>query len=118
MRQIIFGGEGFVGRHLAPKLIADGEEVVVVDIVKSDLPHYSKARFVQCDVTDAAQVQAVGIKADDMVYNLSAKMLSPIQVRAKRQRFLLSGELSRHREHHSRDGARPMRASSCTIRRT
>jgi dTDP-glucose 4,6-dehydratase len=87
MRQIIFGGDGFVGRHLAPKLIADGEEVVVVDIVKSDLPHYSKARFVKCDVTDAAQVQAVGIRADDMVYNLSAKMLSPIQVRAKRHEF-------------------------------
>jgi len=87
MRQIIFGGDGFVGRHLAPKLIADGEEVVVVDIVKSDMPHYAKARFVQCDVTDPAQVQAVGIKADDMVYNLSAKMLSPIQVRAKRHDF-------------------------------
>jgi dTDP-glucose 4,6-dehydratase len=87
MRQIIFGGDGFVGRHLAPKLIADGEEVVVVDIVKSDLPHYSKARFVKCDVTDAAQVQAVGIRADDMVYNLSAKMLSPIQVRDKRHEF-------------------------------
>ena len=87
MRQIIFGGDGFVGRHLAPKLIADGDEVVVVDIVKSDLPHYANARFIQCDVTDAAQVQAVGIKSDDMVYNLSAKMLSPIQVRAKRHDF-------------------------------
>ena len=29
----------------------------------------------------------VGIRADDMVYNLSAKMLSPIQVRAKRHDF-------------------------------
>ena len=29
MRHIIFGGDGFVGRHLAPKLLADGEEVVV-----------------------------------------------------------------------------------------
>ena len=87
MRQIIFGGDGFVGRHLAPKLIADGEEVVVADIVKSDLPHYRKAAFVQCDVTDPASVAKVGIRADDMVYNLSAKMLSPIQVRAKRHDF-------------------------------
>jgi dTDP-glucose 4,6-dehydratase len=38
-------------------------------------------------VTDQASVFAVGIKADDMVYNLSAKMLSPIQVRAKRHEF-------------------------------
>ncbi|MBS3651304.1 NAD(P)-dependent oxidoreductase [Pseudaminobacter sp. 19-2017] len=87
MRQIIFGGDGFVGRHLAPKLQADGHEVVVADIVKSDLPSYRSVRFVHCDVTDPASVEAVGIRADDMVYNLSAKMLSPIQVRAKRHDF-------------------------------
>lgn len=87
MRHVIFGGDGFVGRHLAPKLIADGDEVVVADIVKSDLPHYRNVRFVQCDVTDPDAIAAVGLKADDMVYNLSAKMLSPIQVRAKRHDF-------------------------------
>lgn len=87
MKHVIFGGDGFVGRHLAPKLLADGAEVVVADIVKSDLKHYRAARFVKCDVTDAASVEAVGLKADDMVYNLSAKMLSPIQTRAKRHDF-------------------------------
>lgn len=87
MRHIIFGGDGFVGRHLTPKLIADGEEVIVADIVKSELPHYRKAQFIKTDVTDTASVAAVGIKPDDMVYNLSAKMLSPIQVRAKRHDF-------------------------------
>ena len=87
MRQIIFGGDGFVGRHLAPKLVADGHEVVVADIVKSDLPHYRQARFVTCDVTDAAAVTRVGLQPGDMVYNLSAKMLSPLQVRAKRHDF-------------------------------
>ena len=87
MRHVIFGGDGFVGRHLAPKLLADGEDVVVADIVRSDLPHYRAARFVTCDVTDPASVAAVGLKPDDMVYNLSAKMLSPIQVRARRHDF-------------------------------
>ena len=87
MKHVIFGGDGFVGRHLAPKLLADGEEVVVADIAKGDFPHYGKARFVSCDVTDRNQVSAVGIKAGDMVYNLSAKMLSPLQVRAKRHDF-------------------------------
>ncbi len=87
MRHIIFGGDGFVGRHLAPKLLADGHEVVVADIARSDLPHYAKVRHVHCDVTDRASVAAVGLKADDMVYNLSAKMLSPLQVRAKRHDF-------------------------------
>ena len=87
MRHVIFGGDGFVGRHLAPKLVADGEEVIVADIVKSELPHYRSVRHIHCDVTDPSSIAAVGLKADDMVYNLSAKMLSPIQVRAKRHEF-------------------------------
>jgi dTDP-glucose 4,6-dehydratase len=87
MRHVICGGDGFVGRHLAQKLAADGEDVIVADIAKSDLPHYRKVRHVHCDVTDAASVAAVGLRDDDMVYNLSAKMLSPIQVRAKRHEF-------------------------------
>ncbi|TJX06366.1 MAG: NAD(P)-dependent oxidoreductase, partial [Mesorhizobium sp.] len=64
-----------------------GEEVVVADIVKSDLPHYRSVRYIKCDVTEPASVSCVGVRADDMVYNLSAKMLSPIQVRAKRHDF-------------------------------
>jgi dTDP-glucose 4,6-dehydratase len=87
MRHIIFGGDGFVGRYLAPKLLADGHEVIVADIVKSDLAHYRNARFIHADVTDIEAVRKVDIRADDMVYNLSAKMLSPIQIRAKRHDF-------------------------------
>jgi dTDP-glucose 4,6-dehydratase len=87
MKHIIFGGDGFVGRYLAPRLLADGHEVVVADIVKSDLSYYRDARFVPTDVTDPDSIRKLGIDADDMVYNLSAKMLSPIQVRAKRHDF-------------------------------
>ncbi|MBN9334786.1 NAD(P)-dependent oxidoreductase [Devosia sp.] len=87
MRHIIFGGDGFVGRHLAPRLLKDGHEVIVADIVKSDLPHYRDVQFVKTDVTSEISVRDLGIKPDDMVYNLSAKMLSPIQVRAKRHDF-------------------------------
>ena len=87
MKHVIFGGDGFVGRYLARDLMERGEEVVVADIAKSPLPHYGKVRHVRCDVTDAASVSAVEIDADDMVYNMSAKMLSPIQVRAKRYEF-------------------------------
>ncbi|SJZ51280.1 NAD-dependent epimerase/dehydratase family protein [Consotaella salsifontis] len=87
MKHIVFGGDGFVGRHLSEKLVDQGEEVVVVDIAKSNLPHYAKARHLHVDVTDAAAVAAVPIAPDDMVYNLSAKMLSPIQTRAKRHDF-------------------------------
>jgi dTDP-glucose 4,6-dehydratase len=87
MKHVIFGGDGFVGRHLAARLVKDGEEVVVCDIVKSDLPHYAKCRFIHLDVTKKADFDKVDIAPIDMVYNLSAKMLSPIQVRAKRHDF-------------------------------
>ncbi len=87
MKHVLFGGDGFVGRHLAQKLVADGESVLVADIVKSDLPHYAQCEFLHTDVTDPAAVRAVPIAADDMVYNLSAKMLSPIMPRAKRHDF-------------------------------
>ena len=63
MKHVLFGGDGFVGRHLAQKLIADGESVLVADIVKSDLPHYAQCEFLQTDVTDPAAVPAVPIAA-------------------------------------------------------
>ncbi|MEO0923604.1 MAG: NAD(P)-dependent oxidoreductase, partial [Pseudomonadota bacterium] len=87
MKHVIFGGDGFVGRHLAKKLIEEGEEVLVADVVKSDLAIYDKCAFIRTDVTDAEQVNAVDIQADDMVYNMSAKMLSPIMKRAERYDF-------------------------------
>lgn len=87
MKHILFGGDGFVGRQLAARLVADGEEVIVADIARGDVPHYSDCTFIELDVTDKAAFSRVDIKADDMVYNLSAKMLSPIQVRAKRHDF-------------------------------
>lgn len=87
MKHIIFGGDGFVGRYLASDLADRNQKVVVADITKSALPHYGQVQHVRCDVTDAASVMAVDIDPDDMVYNMSAKMLSPIQVRAKRYEF-------------------------------
>ena len=87
MKHVIFGGDGFVGRHLAQKLSGEGAEVVVLDIAKSDLPHYAEVAHITLDVTDRQAVMKAPIAPDDMVYNLSAKMLSPIQVRAKRHDF-------------------------------
>ncbi|MFD2237315.1 NAD-dependent epimerase/dehydratase family protein [Aureimonas populi] len=87
MKHVIFGGDGFVGRHLAERLVKDGEEVVVADIAKSDLPHYRSATHLAIDVTDPAAVAGAPIAPDDMVYNLSAKMLSPIVTRAERHDF-------------------------------
>lgn len=87
MKHVIFGGDGFVGRHLAEALIKSGEEVLVADIAKSDLAHYDKCPFIRVDVTDKTSVDSVDISPDDMVYNMSAKMLSPIMKRHERYDF-------------------------------
>jgi dTDP-glucose 4,6-dehydratase len=87
MKHVIFGGDGFVGRYLAKDLVERGEKVLVADINKTDLAHYKKAEFVHCDVTNSASVSDVKIAKDDMVYNMSAMMLSPIQKRIDRYPF-------------------------------
>lgn len=87
MKHVIFGGDGFVGRYLAQDLVERGEEVLVADIRKSPLAHYGHAAHIECDVTNSASVVNVDVQADDMVYNLSAMMLSPIQTRINRYPF-------------------------------
>lgn len=87
MRHIIIGGDGFVGQHLAAGLAAMGQNVVVADIVKSRHAHYDAVAFVHLDVTDPASFHDLKLSSDDVVYNLSAKMLSPIMPRGKRRAF-------------------------------
>ena len=89
MKHILFGGDGFVGHVLAAKLVAEGETVVVCDIKKTDYPHYSNplCTWMELDVTKPEAFAALDIKPEDAVYNLSAKMLSPIVTRAERHEF-------------------------------
>ena len=87
MKHILFGGDGFVGRILAAKLVSEGEEVIVADIAKGDCPHYEKCDFVNLDVTKKTDFDQLKIGKKDAVYNLSAKMLSPIVTRAERHEF-------------------------------
>jgi dTDP-glucose 4,6-dehydratase len=85
MKHIVFGGNGFVGTQLVANLAAQGEEVVVADIAPA-APREGVTQ-VQIDLTRRETLDAVPIQPDDMVYNLAAKMLSPLQVRAKRRAF-------------------------------
>lgn len=87
MKHIIIGGDGFVGSHLAADLSAKGETVLVADIHKSGHAHYATVPFQQIDVTKAESVESIALTPEDVVYNLSAKMLSPIVTRAERHEF-------------------------------
>ncbi len=93
MRHILIGGDGFVGHQLAWDLSRAGHDVIVADIKQThnagsqyqDL--YKDVGFVPLDITDRDALTRLDIHRDDMVYNLSAKMLSPIMPRHKRRDF-------------------------------
>lgn len=87
MKHILIGGDGFVGRHLAAKLVARGEEVIIADIARSDLDIYWSVGAIPLDVRDAEAVARLPIGQDDVVYNLAARMLTPIQKRSRRHQF-------------------------------
>lgn len=87
VKHIIIGGDGFVGQRLAHDLTALGQEVIVADIHNSAHAVYRNARFIRIDVTDPDSLTGIPLCQDDVVYNLSAKMLSPIMPRAKRHEF-------------------------------
>ena len=87
MKHIIFGGDGFVGRVLAARLASEGQRTVVADIARGDCDHYAQCEWMHVDVTRPEDIAKLPIAPGDAVYNLSAKMLSPIQTRAKRHDF-------------------------------
>jgi dTDP-glucose 4,6-dehydratase len=87
MKHIIIGGDGFVGHRLAQDLHAIGERVIVADIQNSGHPLYREAPFIRIDVTDPQTLRAIPLDAGDAVYNLSARMLMPLQKRRDREAF-------------------------------
>ncbi|MGH6947095.1 MAG: NAD-dependent epimerase/dehydratase family protein [Kiloniellales bacterium] len=87
MKHVIFGGDGFVGRYIAVDLLRLGQEVIVADVARSELEIYPRASFVGLDITDRAALAALPLAPDDVVYNMAARMLSPIMPRSARYDF-------------------------------
>jgi dTDP-glucose 4,6-dehydratase len=87
MRHFIIGGDGFVGRQLASDLLAAGERVVAADIQRLHLKPHPNLTFVPIDIRERATLDALDFQPGDAVYNMAAKMLSPIVARAERHEF-------------------------------
>ncbi|WP_420429258.1 NAD-dependent epimerase/dehydratase family protein [Algiphilus sp.] len=66
---LITGGNGFVGRALTEAFLAQGHAVTVLDTVDSNLA--PGARFIQCDLRDAAAVSAACEGIDSVIHNAS-----------------------------------------------
>lgn len=73
MKYLIFGGNGFVGRYLANKMIEQGKNVVVLDILPElDKRIDKRCSFISLDIRDKAKLEALDIQKDDILINLAA----------------------------------------------
>ena len=75
MRILVTGGAGFLGSHLADRLVADGHEVVCLDNLSSgrlsNVEHLVAAgrfRFIEADVIDPLPVRG----PLDRIYHLAS----------------------------------------------
>ncbi|MDZ4251517.1 MAG: SDR family oxidoreductase [Sulfuritalea sp.] len=71
MRALVTGGAGFIGSHLAERLIADGHDVVVVDNLTSgrmanlaSMEQHPRFRFVDADIRDLSAIMPAFDKVD------------------------------------------------------
>ena len=74
---LLTGGSGFVGLNVAEQLLARGEELVIFDL-RAPPPFFSKALFVQGDVTDRSSLEKpFSEQRIDRVIHMSAITAGP-----------------------------------------
>lgn len=73
MRVLLTGGCGFIGSHLADRLVADGHDVTILDNLSSGRRANApkEARIIEGDVADAATVHPLA-KGTDRIVHLAA----------------------------------------------
>lgn len=73
MKYIIFGGNGFVGRYLANKLVESSQEVLVVDkLDEIDKRIDQRCTYKKVDIRDKKALLDLDIETDDIMVNLAA----------------------------------------------
>lgn len=75
MKVLVTGGAGFIGSHLADKLIKEGHEVLVVDDLSTGKKEYvnHSARFIQFDIRDEKIDSVVADFMPEAIYHLAAQ---------------------------------------------
>ena len=76
MRSIVTGGAGFIGSHLIDRLVARGDEVLVLDNLSSGKEeflahHTSQVTHIDVDITDF-DAMSPHFKGVDVVYHFAA----------------------------------------------
>jgi UDP-glucose 4-epimerase len=78
MKYLITGGAGFIGSHLAERLIARGDQVVIIDNLSAgyidNLSNVSEQiRFVEGDILDRERINCL-VAESDLVVHLAASL--------------------------------------------
>jgi UDP-glucose 4-epimerase len=78
MKAFITGGAGFIGSHLAERLLQDGNEVAILDDLSTGrrenlqgFQQHAKLQFVQGDIRDSTLVQLLASRCD-VIFHLAA----------------------------------------------
>jgi len=78
MKALITGGAGFIGSHLAERLLNNGDEVVVIDNLSTGrlanletFRHHAGLQFVKGDIRDVSLMQLL-VSQCDVVFHLAA----------------------------------------------
>jgi UDP-glucose 4-epimerase len=77
MKVLVTGGAGFIGSNLVRQLVADGNDVTVLDNLlsgfRSNLYQFPQVRFIEGDIRDDVAV-AEAIKGIEVVFHLAASV--------------------------------------------
>ena len=77
MKVLITGGAGFIGSNLVRQLVADGNDVTVLDNLlsgfRSNLDPFPEVRFIEGDIRDGVAV-AEAIKNAEVVFHMAASV--------------------------------------------
>jgi nucleoside-diphosphate-sugar epimerase len=74
LRHIITGGLGFTGQYLTKELCRQQKEVVVFDMAPSVGTLPAGASYIHGDIRNAADIGRIGLRPDDVVYHLAARV--------------------------------------------
>jgi dTDP-glucose 4,6-dehydratase len=98
-RAVITGGSGFIGSHLADRLLDEGHEIIVLDNLSTGHPRNishllgnRRFRFIHCDVTEYIYVDG----PVDTIFHL-ASLPSPVDYLQKPIPTLKVGALGTHK---------------------